>query len=317
MGAQAKQLDQFYTQDTVALNCLTSAYNVIKQFYNDVDNLFFLEPSAGNGAFLRALQQQGLAHFLGCDIDPQHKKILRKDFLADSLAALLPHKSKTITIGNPPFGKRARLAAAFINQAFEYSETVAFILPLQFQKYSAQTKIIPKARLIHNAILDPNSFVFEGEHYSVRCCFQIWTTRQFGKDLRLRSAPIIKHPDFDMWQYNNTREAEKYFNKKLYQWDFAVPRQGYKDYTIKETDPDRLDRHTQWVFFKAHTPEALKNLQQLDFGKLSHKNTSTPGFGKADVVEEYMLRFSSQEKTPIINRPQPQKLQQLSFSEAF
>ncbi|NCU29434.1 hypothetical protein EOM60_02380 [Candidatus Saccharibacteria bacterium] len=48
-----------------------------------------------------------------------------------------------------------------------------------------------------------------------------------------------------------------------------------------------MDRRTQWIFFRASNNNILHNLMKLDFNKLSHKNTSTPGFGKADVVQAY------------------------------
>jgi hypothetical protein len=164
-------------------------------------------------------------------------------------------------------------------------------LPLQFEKYSAQKQIIDSANLVYSKKLKENSFLFNGEEYSVRCCLQVWTLRKKMEDIRIRNSPQIRHSDFEMWQYNNTRTAEKYFNKTIYDWDFAVPRQGYKDYTIKETDPKKMSRKTQWIFFKAKNKKILQNLMSLDFVKLSCKNTSVPGFGKADVIEAYNNEF--------------------------
>ena len=40
----------------------------------------------------------------------------------------------------------------------------------------------------------------------------------------------------------------------------------------------------------------LKRLLSLDFVKLSKKNIGTPGFGKADVVNEYVEKYEM--KTP-------------------
>lgn len=283
-----RSFDQFYTQDHVAEQCLDNLLNVLtRQSDYLLDETFFVEPSAGDGAFLRALDKAHYNNYYACDIDPHHSRIVQRDFLEDDLSKELPPKSQAIVIGNPPFGRRASLAAKFINQAFKYVDTVAFILPLQFQRYSAQAKLHSSARLIFDSNLASDSFIFKGKSHSVRCCFQIWTTRSFGQDLRFRSAPATTHPDFEMWQYNNTREAEKYFDRKKYQWDFAVPRQGYKDYSARATDPTLMDRHTQWIFFKASTPEVLDRLNRLDYNKLSQKNISIPGFGKADVVAEY------------------------------
>lgn len=272
-------LDQFYTKSNVSQHCVEIVDKII-----GLNDYFILEPSAGGGSFLSYFNND----FYACDIDPQGDNIDCKDFLKDDISESLPIDKKVITIGNPPFGKRSKLALQFINKAFEYSEIVAFILPVQFLKYLTQKQIRKDAKLLFSEILNPDSFTHNGESYSVRCCFQIWSIRPSDEnDLRQRIAPIIRHPDFEMWQYNNTEGALKYFNKNLYQWDFAVPRQGFQDYSIRETNPDNMDRRKQWIFFKAKNNEVLEKLKNIDFEKLSKKNTSIPGFGKADVVEEY------------------------------
>ena len=56
-----------------------------------------------------------------------------------------------------------------------------------------------------------------------------------------------------------------------------------------------MDHRTQWIFFKAHSQEALKRLCQIDYDKLSKKNTSIPGFGKADVIVEYESLFGNKQ----------------------
>lgn len=288
-----KGFDQFYTQDTIAEACFLRMLEVLREnvWQSGNDEIFLLEPSAGDGAFLRAFSKYGYENYYACDIDPHAAQVKRHDFVSDDLSGELTHKN-IITVGNPPFGKRARLAADFINTALKYSDTIAFVLPLQFQKYSAQNKLDKRLNLVYDEKLPPESFIFEGKPYSVRCCFQVWTTRKVKRDLRLREAPVVAHRDFEMWQYNNTREAEKYFNKSLYNWDFAVPRQGFKDYTLKEEDPEKMSRKTQWIFFKANSEEVLERLKKMDFDELSKKNTSIPGFGKADVVQEYNMLYS-------------------------
>jgi predicted RNA methylase len=282
----AKKLDQFFTQDKIAVQCLRGSMKYIEMLDYDISKISFLEPSAGDGAFVKAAKKIGFRTYC-YDIDPKHKYIKLADFLSANLANELPNRSNLITLGNPPFGKRSKLSINFINRAFSYSDTVIFILPLQFMKYSAQSRIDRNARLIYSERLKENSFIFEGSEYSVRCCLQIWTLKEFNINLRIIQSPQTKHSDFQMWQYNNTRAAEKYFDKKIYKWDFAVPRQGYKNYNLRVTNESELDKRTQWIFFKANNSEVLDRLKKIDFTKLSKKNTSTPGFGKADVIVEY------------------------------
>jgi len=287
----AKALDQFFTRDDVAKKCLDQTLAILSKLNYDLPSLHFLEPAAGGGAFIRAVKSRKFQNFWAYDIEKKQPYVQQVDFLNSDLSADLPDKKQLVVIGNPPFGKRASLAVDFINKSFQYADTVAFIVPLTFDKYLTQKQIIDDANLVLSQKLDPASFTFMGEVFSVRCCLQIWTRRKNLPDLRLRQAPMVHHVNFEMWQYNNTRQAEKYFDKADYKWDFAVPRQGYKDYSIRETEPSKMSRQTQWIFFKAHDKATLKNLMSLDFEKLSHKNTSTPGFGKADVIQEYEIVF--------------------------
>ena len=132
-----------------------------------------------------------------------------------------------------------------------------------------------------------DSFTLNGEEYSVRCCAQIWVKGDIlnGKpDLRMTSAPPTSHHDFECWQYNATVEARKFFD---YDWDFAVLRQGYGDYTRRITDKRDLNFKNQWIFFKAKNQEVLDILMNIDFDEMSRTNTSVRGFGKAQVVAEY------------------------------
>ncbi|MDR3128379.1 MAG: hypothetical protein LBT99_03545 [Bifidobacteriaceae bacterium] len=298
-----KELDQFYTNPDIASLCIDRSINTFIQLGYCFDNLQFLEPSAGEGAFIQAVKKFGKS--FAFDLDPKNKSIFKIDFLNDNISQKninkkllkLPSRKKLITIGNPPFGNRSKLAIRFINKAFEYSDTVAFIVPLMFQKYSAQSKIRTEAKLVFDTKIPSNSFLYEGKEYNVRCCWQIWTLRNSKlQNIRIKTSPITKHPDFEMWQYNNTPEAKKYFNKKKYNWNFAVPRQGYKNYSLKEKSPDNLSPSTQWIFFKAKSKKVLDLLYKIDFQKLSYKNTTVPGFGKADVIQEFNQMFSNYEK---------------------
>lgn len=273
----AKDLDKYYTKDDVASACLNVFLPLVPQAAK------LIEPSAGGGSFMRAAQGYGRDIF-GFDIRPEGTDIIKLDFLNDDIRN---HVSIDVAVfvGNPPFGKKGDLAIQFINKCLDLCGIVGFILPIQFRKWSAQSKIQKGASLILDMDLPNDSFTFEGKPYSIRCSFQIWSRNHpLSKDLRLTKAPPTSHPDFEMWQYNRTKEAEKFFD---YDWDFAVPRQGFYDYSIKVYKPEDCDRKKQWIFFKARTPEALIRLNEIDFVELSKLNSRIPGFGKADVIKEY------------------------------
>ena len=116
--------------------------------------------------------------------------------------------------------------------------------------------------------------------------FQVWTAKDIDlPDLRVTTPPPRRHPDFDFWQYNNTTQALKVFDNPF---DFAVPCQGWQDYTRRETDPQQCERHKQWMLFKTHPASCLTGCSIWDYRHLARKYvTSTPGFRKGDLITEY------------------------------
>lgn len=273
--------DQFYTKCEVSNHC----FQIIKENYPELlRGSLLLEPSAGTGSFIEAFKKHGIKsnRILAYDIEPKHKDVIEADFLTLEL----PNK-KIIAIGNPPFGKRAHLAMDFFNRCADYCHTIAFIVPVQFQKYGVQSHLNKNFHLIYEELLDPKSFENNGKDLVVRCCFQIWTKKEGYEDLRIMKAPDISHPDFEMFLYNNTIQARKFFDKKKYGWQFAVPRQGFYDYSLRIKKEEDLNPKIQYMFFKGKNKEITKRISSIDFEELSHKNTTIKGYGKADVVAEY------------------------------
>lgn len=284
-----KELDQFYTEESVSKKCCEILKEKLEN-YIDFNTKTFLEPSAGTGSFIKALKKCfNTENIKSYDIDPKHEDVKKADFLSTKNEEL---GENLITIGNPPFGKRSHLAMDFFNKAAEVSDIIAFIVPLQFEKYGVQSKLNKEFKLIHSEILAPSSFIYDGKPASIRCCFQIWSKNDYKYDnLRILTKPETSHPDFEMFLYNNTPEAYKYFDKKKYKWNFAVVRQGFYDYTEYIEDENKLLKNRQYMFFKTDNKEVLKNLKKINFTELSKNNTTTPGYGKADIIKYYKNHF--------------------------
>ena len=281
-------MDQFYTQRQVAAECWRNLAAILRDLGLG-DGAFFLEPSAGDGAFYDLLPAGRRAGF---DIDPRHPEVLKRDFLGDDGSLLKAPDSNLVVVGNPPFGKRGKLAVDFFCRAAQEADTIAFIVPVIFRKYFIHKQLPPDFRWISTMPLKRTSFrTIAGKDYSVNTEFQIWT-RKVSKhcNFRLASPPPIHHRDFVMWQYNNTKEALKIFDKPC---DFAVPCQGWQDYSRRETNTDNCERNKQWMLLKASNDIVLKRLHdEIDYGSLALRNTtSTPGFRKGDLVEEYMSKY--------------------------
>lgn len=359
-------LDKFYTSDAAArtfISLVTKHVNL-----DDFDNI--IEPSAGAGALLNHLPSRTI----GVDLVPERDDIIQCDFFDFEYPV-----GRNITIGNPPFGKRSKLAVDFFKKAALHSDVVAFIIPVTWEKYSIHKQLPEGWALRVTERLPELSFEMDGKPYRVRCCMQIWakseelgsrlTSRPTGinpyfdfvkaddcefavrqaypktvrkeditstqsyyfikpkidgvwevfesinwqsvdnrellggtsvpildrdtvvrfyekhMNLRITDAPPVNHPDFQMWQFNRMPGSDKVFENEF---DFAVLRQGFGDYSAKVYDADECDRRKQWALFKANNPEALDRLMELNFDALSKLNTKTPGFGKADVVKAYV-----------------------------
>ena len=285
-------LDQIYTKPAVAERCVRFLSEILGGLRDlRPDRVFYVEPSAGEGCFLDLLPA---GRRIGIDIEPRRAGIVRDDFLTWSFETVVEDPQQTVVVGNPPFGHRSNLAIRFFNRAAMMANTIAFVVPVQFRKYSVHKNLRAGFRWIAAMELPGPAFYTPAEpDYRLNAEFQVWTRESSHdfEDMRLLSPPASRHADFEMWQYNNTPGALKVFE---HDFDFAVPRQGYQDYSRRETSADHCERTKQWILFKARTPAVLDRLMSMDFAALSQNNTITPGFGKADVVQEY-VRITRQE----------------------
>lgn len=275
-------LDKFYTKLEVAGKCIDWLSSKI-----NLKDMTVLEPSAGNGSFIETYPYY--SQISGLDIAPERNDIKKQDFFT--------YEDRVdLILGNPPFGKRSKLAINFFNHAAVLSDYIAFIVPVSFMKWSVQKELTPGWHLVDYFYLDENSFTDRGKDFSVRTVFQLWTKKDGFADLRLKKAPPIKHPDFEIWQYNATPQAMKTVDED---WKYAVYRQGYHTYEKFFTSEDREEirsrmdgsltgKKQQFFFIKPLTEEADKIIRSMDFNALAARNTSTPGFGKGDFVGYYI-----------------------------
>ena len=279
-------LDQFYTNADAVRECVALAERFIRDA--GIPSAGYIEPAAGDGAFLAGLPRGSAP--VAMDIAPGAPQIQRMDFLEWHYHG--PRRRENlVVIGNPPFGKRGNLAVDFLNHAARQADTVAFILPACFRKYGIQKQIAPDLALQFSQDLDWNEYRLpDGRTQRLNTVFQIWSRHTPYPNLRRTRREPHRHPDFVMRQYNNTTAAEKVF---AYDFDFAVPCQGWQDYGRRETRESECERHKQWITIKAVAPDALARMLSIDFAALAVGNgTSVPGFRMNDVVGEYRKLLS-------------------------
>lgn len=276
-------LDKFYTQSKASKKCV----DFLHQQLNIDSSALYLEPSAGAGSFL-----DYLTNYIALDIAPEDSRIIKQDYLLYNT-----DRVNFITIGNPPFGSRSKLAIDFFNKAATMSEVIAFIVPVSFMKWSVQKNLSPCFSLHSYMYLEPESFSSKGEPYSIRTVFQIWVKKDSkydnGINLRLVKQPPTSCPDFEIWQYNATPEAVQTVEED---WKYATYRQGYHDYNKLFTHDDYEyikekmtgTKKQQFFFIKPLSFEAENIILNMDFNALAERNTTTPGFGKGDFVSYYL-----------------------------
>lgn len=279
------KLDQFYTNPKVSDYIVNTIFKCFPSF----KSYSFIEPSAGCGNFIDSLLRQGIkkSNIMAFDIAPVgDTKIIKANYLTKKIK----FNSNQIIIGNPPFGKKGKLAIEFINKGLSEAPIVAMILPKLFKRFSVHKQIIDSAKLIYEIDLEPNSFLVNNKEYSVNCIFQIWTLpsiKTYCTNKRIYFKKQTVSSDFITFIHNNTKETEKYFNKNKYNWDFAVYRQGFYDYQRKFIDSKQLKKNRQYLFVKANNKIAKDILKNLDFEKISKNNTTVFGFSLTDLLEEY------------------------------
>lgn len=289
--------DKFYTKTEVAKRCVD-----FLSTYVNLNKEICLEPSAGDGVFLPYLPK-----YEAYDLYPEGEGIKKQDFLT-----FTSDMTTFVTIGNPPFGSRSKLAVAFFNKAAQYSNIIAFIVPVSFMKWNVQKELDKNFHLIDYFYLDPNSFLDRDRDFAVRTVFQIWSKGDYIKkpDLRLQKAPPTRHDDFDIWQYNATARSFSVVDEP---WTIATYRQGYHDYNqlffpqakeyIKKCmTGEATGGKQQFFFIKPKTEIAQAIITSMDFNALAERNTSTPGFGKGDFVSYYVeLRDKYHDKINLKN----------------
>lgn len=278
----AKKLDKFYTNDNVAAYIIDKTKEVLSLD----EKVKWLEPSAGSGAF-----SNKLSNVLAYDLYPENNSIIKQDFLELNL-----QEESLITIGNPPYGTRSKLAVQFINHANKFSQAISFVLPITFLKWSTQKQVAQDLKLVYTETLEENSFTIVGEPFEIRTCFQIWAKKTLYpelKDLRLKKAPpITLKGEFNIWQHNATEGSRKHLYEN---WKYASWRQGYKDYNslftqenFDEVKKIVYETNLQLFFFEPLTKEAEEVFLKMDLNELSKRNMSTPGFGKSDFIQFYL-----------------------------
>ena len=101
--------DKYYTPTNVAKYCFDKTLDIIGK-----KNIsYIIESSAGNGAFLKHIENSYVAPYMAIDIEPESDNISKYDFF--KLHEIFPYKKGCLIGFNPPFGKGGTLYKKFYN----------------------------------------------------------------------------------------------------------------------------------------------------------------------------------------------------------
>lgn len=193
---EKEKFDKYYTNYYIAKMIVDKLPT--DKFYH------ILEPSAGDGAFIRHLNK---FQYTALDLMPENENITQQDFFEYQHKITMP----TITLMNPPFGKNSGLAIKFFNKAAEFSEYIYWIAPLTFARKPLQNRLSLEFTCIHSEALPVKSFhSSDGKLIAVKTCFQIWKKQKREK-----------------YVFENICNDFEFVNPKTEDWDFIIRDQGF------------------------------------------------------------------------------------------
>ena len=185
--------DKYYTP----LEVVQHVVNTTKSVCVDVSEV--IEPSAGNGAFIEALENSFNTTLKFYDLYPENNKVLEQDFLSlDS-----EYKQGRLIIGNPPFGSRNSLIIKFFKKAITLGDYVAFILPISQLN---NIKQLYEFDLVYSEDLG----IKEYSGVDLHCCFNIYKRPEKGLNGKPK-APTIE--GLTVVEYR--RDKEDSYRKKV------------------------------------------------------------------------------------------------------
>ncbi|MEY4367253.1 MAG: hypothetical protein RLZ28_668 [Actinomycetota bacterium] len=244
--------EQFYTPQALAESLATS----LLEFVPDLANRLILEPAGGTGSFISATHGLGVQNVLSFDIEPKFAGVSKADFLSVDLTGLPAHSA--VAISNPPFGRNNSLSIPFFNHAASICDTIAFIVPRSWRKWSVINRLDRDFHLVSDV--------------DVKVDYVDELGKPVGNKLRLNTC-------FQIWQYSATEQRSKIAVQDLGLVTKVKPAEADVALTIFGFGCGRVltefERHpnTTRMFLKLGHPRALEALQAVDFSRF-FKNTA-------------------------------------------
>ncbi len=280
-----KEKDQFFTPEATAKFCFNKFCEVIEVYNENKDEFSYIEPSAGDGSFLKVLPKDRTIAF---DIEPRHKDIIEKDYLEWKPT----EQKKFVVFGNPPFGLRGHMALKFINHSADFAEYVCFILP---QLFESDGKGVPRKRvkgynLLHSEKIESNFYEPNKNVLKINTIFQIWSKNHKNEDLEIKdyaNDTMKIYSLSDGGTVASTRNKDMIGACDVYIPSTCFGKENMKCYDDFEKLPGRKG---YGVVFNSNKTEMIKKMLETNWSEIAFLSTNSA----------YNLR-SSQIYTTLLN----------------
>lgn len=192
----------------------------------------------------------------------QHPKIPKED-----ISEYIPKDKKVITIGNPPFGYKSKLAIEFLNKSFEYSDIVGFILPKTFQKNSVKNRINLDYECVFEFDLGLTKYQNNCFVVKVPTVFQIWVR------VKNKRQKQTKKTHSDKIEFTNKEKAK-----------YAIRRVG-RDAGKVYTNFDNYSEQSN-LFFNCTDDVYLVIKDGFNYlNKIAQQSAGTPSLPKSEIIK--------------------------------
>ncbi|MDD9867936.1 MAG: hypothetical protein OXU73_01230 [Candidatus Campbellbacteria bacterium] len=251
--------DEFFTKPQIA-------EYVVKTFFEKIGkvdkNTIFVEPSVGNGSFIKPMKKYTTKEIVAFDINPK-TKARQRDFLEIDFEK--ENIKNAIFIGNPPFGFASSLAIKFFNKASEVATHIVFILPKTFRKESIQKKLNLNFHVVYEEDLPKRSFLVDNKEHDVPSIFQIWVKRGVKR--------VYEDLENTFIEYTTPDKAE-----------FAIRRVGGNTGKVF-IDKDYSKYSIQSNYFcRALRNDVIDKLKETDFSHIINNTAGVRSLSKNEIL---------------------------------
>ena len=265
-----KEKDQFFTRNNVCEYSYNKFIDIMKKYGVNLDNYIYIEPSAGDGAFLKVLPKNTISF----DIEPRNNSIIKQDYLKWE-----PKKDmqKYITFGNPPFGLRGNLALKFINHSSKFSEHLCFILPPLFESdgRGSPMKRVIGYNLIHSEKIETDFYDPSGKNIKVNVILQIWSKSLINNKYKQINS---NNKLFKIYSLSDGKTPGTTRNKiMLNNCDIYIPSTcfGIENMKIYNSFEELPKRRGYGIKFNDKKDENILKSKDIDWGKISFLSTNS------------------------------------------